>query len=136
MHSSARSILVARAASGRRSGRRAPNFACAGETLGREFIMAIYISLNTLTDQGARNIKETTTRADTFRDAAKKLGVTVKEIYWTLGSYDAVCVLDAPDDSAVAALQASLGAAGNMRTVTLRAFSRDEMGAILARVGK
>lgn len=98
--------------------------------------MAIYISLNTLTDQGARNVKETTARADAFRDAAKKFGVTVKEIYWTLGIYDAVCVLDAPDDSAIAALQASLAAAGNMRTVTLRAFSRDEMGAILARVGK
>ena len=98
--------------------------------------MAIYISLNTLTDQGARNVKDTTARADAFRNAAKKFGVTVKEVYWTLGIYDAVCVLDAPDDSAIAALQASLAAAGNMRTVTLRAFSRDEMGAILARVGK
>ena len=98
--------------------------------------MAIYISLNTLTDQGARNVKDTTARADAFRDAAKKFGVTVKDVYWTLGIYDAVCVLDAPDDSAIAALQASLAAAGNMRTVTLRAFSRDEMGAILARVGK
>jgi uncharacterized protein with GYD domain len=98
--------------------------------------MAIYISLNTLTDQGARNVKDTTARADAFRDAAKKLGVTVKDIYWTLGSYDAVCILEAPDDSAIAALQVNLAAAGNMRTVTLRAFSRDEMGAILARVGK
>lgn len=98
--------------------------------------MAIYISLNTLTDQGARNIKDTTARADAFRDAAKKLGVTVKEVYWTLGIYDAVCILDAPDDSAIAALQANLAAGGNMRTVTLRAFSRDEMGAILARLGK
>jgi uncharacterized protein with GYD domain len=98
--------------------------------------MAIYISLNTLTDQGVRNIKDTPARADAFRDAAKKLGITVKDVYWTLGSYDAVCVLEAPDDASVAALQASLGAAGNMRTVTLRAFSRDEMGAILARVGQ
>lgn len=98
--------------------------------------MAIYISLNTLTDQGARNVKDTTARADAFRDAAKKFGVTVKDVYWTLGIYDAVCVLDAPDDSAIAALQASLAAGGNMRTVTLRAFSRDEMGVILARLGK
>ena len=98
--------------------------------------MAIYISLNTLTDQGVCNIKDTTARADAFRDAANKLGVTVKEVYWTLGSYDAVCILEAPDDSSIAALQASLSAAGNMRTLTLRAFSRDEMGAILARVGR
>jgi uncharacterized protein with GYD domain len=98
--------------------------------------MATYISLNSLTDQGIRNIKETTARADSFRDAAKKLGVTVKEVYWTLGAYDAVCILEAPDDAAITALQASLGAAGNMRTLTLRAFSRDEMGAILARLAK
>jgi len=98
--------------------------------------MATYISLNTLTDQGIRNIKDTTARADAFRDAAKKLGVTVKEIYWTLGAYDAVCILDAPDDSAITALQASLGASGNMRTLTLRAFSRDEIGEILARLSK
>jgi len=98
--------------------------------------MATYISLNTLTDQGVRNIRDTTDRADAFRDAAKRLGVTVKEIYWTLGTYDAVCILEAPDDSSVAALQASLGAGGNMRTVTLRAFSRDEMSAILARLAR
>lgn len=96
--------------------------------------MAIYVSLNSLTDQGVRNIRDTTKRADAFRDAARKLGVTVKDIYWTLGSYDAVCILDAPDDASVAALQASLGAGGNMRTLTLRAFSREEMGSILAKL--
>jgi uncharacterized protein with GYD domain len=98
--------------------------------------VAIYVSLNNLTDQGVRNIKDTTKRADAFRDAAKKFGVTVKDIYWTLGSYDAVCILEAPDDASVVALQASLGAAGNMRTLTLRAFSRDEMSSILGKLDK
>jgi uncharacterized protein with GYD domain len=98
--------------------------------------VAIYVSLNNLTDQGVRNIKDTTKRADAFRDTAKKFGVTVKDIYWTLGSYDAVCILEAPDDASVVALQASLGAAGNMRTLTLRAFSRDEMSSILGKLDK
>jgi hypothetical protein len=52
--------------------------------------MAMYIVLVNFTDQGVRNLKDTTKRADAIRDMAKKFGVTLKEIYWTLGSYDIV----------------------------------------------
>jgi uncharacterized protein with GYD domain len=97
--------------------------------------MAIYISLNNFTDQGVRNVKDSIKRADAVRDMAKKLGVTAKEIYWTLGSYDAVIVFEAPDDASMAALQASIGAAGNVRTQTLRAFSQADMKGILAKLG-
>lgn len=96
--------------------------------------MAIYIGLNSFTDQGVRNIKDTTKRVDDFRGMAKKLGVTLKETYWTLGSYDTVCIFEAPDDASMAALQASLGALGNIRTLTLRAFSETEMKGILAKL--
>ena len=57
--------------------------------------MATYIVLNTFTDQGIRNVRETTNRADAVRDMAKKFGVTVKEVYWTLGSYDVVTIFEA-----------------------------------------
>lgn len=97
--------------------------------------MAIYIGLNKFTDQGVRNIKDTTERVDAFRKTAKKLGVTLKDVYWTLGSYDTVCIFDAPDDASMAALQASLGALGNIQTLTLRAFSEAEMKQILAKLG-
>lgn len=50
--------------------------------------MAIYITLNNFTDQGMHNIKDTTKRADTAREMAKKFGITMKELYWTLGGYD------------------------------------------------
>lgn len=97
--------------------------------------MAIYLVLNQFTDQGIRNIKDTTKRAETVREMAKKFGITTKEIYWTLGSYDIVDIFDAPDEASMAALLASIGAAGNVRTVAIRAFSEADMNGILTRLG-
>jgi uncharacterized protein with GYD domain len=96
--------------------------------------MATYIVLNSFTDQGVRSVKDTTKRADAVRELAKKFGITVKEIFWTLGSYDVVAIYDAPDDASVTALGLAIGAAGNVRTQTLRAFSREEMNGVLAKL--
>ena len=52
--------------------------------------MATYIVLTSFTDQGVRTAKDTTKRADAVKEQAKKFGATVKELYWTLGSYDVV----------------------------------------------
>jgi uncharacterized protein with GYD domain len=97
--------------------------------------MAIYIVLINFTDQGIRNVKDTTKRADATREMAKKFGVTAKEFYWTLGSYDVVEIFEAPDDASMAAFLASFGALGNIRTQTLRAFSQADMNRILAKLG-
>jgi uncharacterized protein with GYD domain len=97
--------------------------------------MPTYIVLGTFTDQGVRNVKDTTKRAEAVRQAARKLGVTVKDVYWTLGQYDVAAIVDAPDEASVTALGLSIGASGNARTQTLRAFSAEEIGQILNRVG-
>jgi uncharacterized protein with GYD domain len=96
--------------------------------------MATYIALARFTDQGVRTVKDTTKRAEAFKEAAKKLGVTFKEVYWTLGSYDAVAIVDAPDDLAATAYALSLSAQGNVHTQTLRAFGPDEMKKILGKM--
>lgn len=96
--------------------------------------MATYIALSSFTDQGIRNVKETTKRADAVKEAGRKLGVEMKEIYWTLGQYDLVVVLEASDEKAATALALSIGAAGNVRTQTMLAFSRDEMNTILGKM--
>lgn len=96
--------------------------------------MATYILLATFTEQGIRNVRETTKRADVFRELAKTFGASVKDIYWTLGRYDIICTIEAPDDVSATALGLTLGKSGNLRTETLRAFSYDDMGAILAKV--
>jgi uncharacterized protein with GYD domain len=65
---------------------------------------------------------------------AKKVGATVKEVYWTLGPYDVATVVDAPDDMSATALFLSVGALGNVRTQTLRAYSPEEMGRVLGKM--
>jgi uncharacterized protein with GYD domain len=96
--------------------------------------MPTYLVLGQFTDQGIRNIKETTKRAQALKDMAKKFGATVNAVYWTLGQYDIATIVDAPDDTSVNALLLSVGALGNVRTQTLRAFSTDEIGQILGRM--
>ncbi|MBI2361272.1 MAG: GYD domain-containing protein [Deltaproteobacteria bacterium] len=96
--------------------------------------MATYVSLVHFTDQGIRGIKQTTERAKALTAMASKLGVKIKDIYWTMGAYDAVVVADAPSDEAVAALALNLGSLGNIRTQTMRAYSADEMKKILAQL--
>ena len=96
--------------------------------------MPTYIVLGQFTDQGIRNVKDTPKRAQALKDMAKKFGATVNAVYWTLGQYDIATIVDAPDDASVNALLLSVGALGNVRTQTLRAFSADEMGQILSRM--
>ena len=96
--------------------------------------MATYIVLTSFTDQGIRNVKETTRRADAVKELAKKFGITAKEFFWTLGSYDVVAIFEAPDDASITAFGLAIGAGGNIRTQTLRAFSREEMNGILAKL--
>jgi uncharacterized protein with GYD domain len=96
--------------------------------------MATYIVLANFTDQGVRNAKESPKRAEAFKDMAKKCGATVKDIYWTQGQYDAVTIVEAPDDMTATALALSVGTLGNIRTQTLRAFSAADMKTILGKM--
>ena len=96
--------------------------------------MPTYIVLANFTEQGMRNIHDSPKRADAFKDAAKKLGATVKDMYWTLGQYDIVAIVEAPDEVTMTALGLSTGKLGNVRTQTLRAFAPADMKNILGKV--
>jgi uncharacterized protein with GYD domain len=96
--------------------------------------MVTYVALTKFTDQGIRNAKESPKRADAFKQMAKTFGVTVKEIVWTQGRYDIVTILEAPDETAAMSLTLSLGALGNVRTESLRAFSAAEMTEIVGKM--
>jgi uncharacterized protein with GYD domain len=52
-------------------------------------------------------------------------------IWWTLGQYDVVCTLEAPDDEAITRAGLALGMQGNVRSTTLRAFDETEMARII-----
>jgi uncharacterized protein with GYD domain len=96
--------------------------------------MATYIMLCNFTDQGIRNVKDTTKRAEVVKDAAKRFGANMKDIYWTMGQYDIVVTVEASDDTSMSAFALAVGAAGNVRAQTMRAYSKEEMNKILPNV--
>ena len=96
--------------------------------------MPTYICLMNFTDQGVRSVKETTKRAEAFKAAAQKVGVTIKETYWTLGRYDLVSIVEASNEETATAMCLSLCSLGNVRTETLRGFSAEEMSRVLAKM--
>jgi len=97
-------------------------------------IMAMYVSLLQFTDQGIRNVKDTIKRATAATAEAEKMGAKIADAFWTMGAYDVVLLLDAPDDETVSAFSLKLGSLGNVKSQTMRAFRREEMESILAKV--
>ena len=96
--------------------------------------MATFIVLGNFTEQGIRNIKESPKRQEAFRNLCEKAGVKVKDVYRTMGRYDVVAVLEAPDDVTLSGVLYSLGALGNLHTETLRAFTRQETDQAIAKM--
>ena len=96
--------------------------------------MATFVVLASFTDQGIRNVKETINRAEAFKELAKKSGVTIKDMYWTLGRHDTVVTCEAPDDETLTALMLSVASRGYVRSESLRAFSFEDMSKVLARM--
>ena len=97
--------------------------------------MPMYILLVNWTDQGVRNAKESPQRLDAAREVARKFGAELKDTYLTMGGYDLVSVLEAPDDQAVAKFVLSAGALGSVRTTTLKAFTEAEYRDIMRTLG-
>jgi uncharacterized protein with GYD domain len=98
--------------------------------------MATFITTIKFTEKGLQAIRESPKRSAAFKTAAKKLGVKVLEIYWTLGSFDGVIVFEAPDDETATAAMLQLSALGNVHTTTARAFRAQEMEKVVGRLGK
>src|SRR5204862_2953275 len=96
--------------------------------------MATYISLVQFTDKGIQAAKQTSERVAEWSAKVQSRGVSIKQMYWTLGHYDQVCIFQAPDDETAASVLLAADMLGNIRTQTLRAFTSDEMEKILANI--
>lgn len=94
--------------------------------------MGTYIGLFNYTDQGIRNIKESPKRAEAARKLIQGMGGDMKALYLTMGTYDFVAILEAPSDEVIAKFVMTLGAQGNVRSTTLKAFTETEYGEIIA----
>lgn len=93
--------------------------------------MATYVLLANWTDQGARNANDTIKRARAARELFASMGVNAREFFWTMGQYDAVLTVEAPDDETLLRATLAVTMQGNLRTMTLRAFGEPEMDRML-----
>ena len=84
--------------------------------------------------QGNAYVDKLQQRADAVRETARKMGIETKSLYWTVGKYDVVATFEAPDDASITALSLAISSAGNVRTQTMRAFTKDEVTGILSKL--
>jgi uncharacterized protein with GYD domain len=96
--------------------------------------MVTYVVLINWTEQGIADAQKSPNRASEVASSIKKMGGRMREVYWTIGQYDAVSIVDAPDDETFTAWAVSVGAQGNVRTTSMRAFDKKAMGEILAKM--
>ena len=95
--------------------------------------MPTFVSLVNLTDQGAKNVKESPQRFEAFQAMAENMGIKVKSVYYTQGQYDMVVTLEGSDEAGMVSLL-KLVSLGNARFHTMRAFSVDEMKGFISKM--
>jgi len=98
--------------------------------------MATFITTMHFTEQGVKAVRDTCERAAAFKTTAKKMGVKVTGMYWTLGAFDGVIVCEAPDEETATAALLHLGSLGSISTQTARAYDAAEMQKILGLLPK
>jgi uncharacterized protein with GYD domain len=93
-----------------------------------------YVILWNWTDQGIRNVKEAPKRYETFKAEMEKAGGKIINILHTAGQYDGIVIAEAPSDDVMMSCLLSLGSKGNVRTITLKAFSESEAAKMIERL--
>ena len=96
--------------------------------------MPTFIALANFTDQGVKTAKDSVNRAEAVKAMGEKYGVKLKDIYWTMGAYDVVAIFEAPDGPTMSAVSLSVAAAVNIRSQTLRAYTKEEMKEVLKKL--
>lgn len=88
--------------------------------------MPTYITLINYTQRGVENMKESPARLDAAKEVFKSMGAELKAYYLAMGRYDAVVISEGPNDETATKLALTIGAAGAVRTETMRVFNEDE----------
>jgi len=92
----------------------------------------LFIVTASWTDQGIRSVKDAPKRLQAARDAAKKMGIEVKQAFLTSGESDLLVIVDAPNGDVVAKFAMITGSLGNVRTRTVRAWTEAEMNKLIS----
>ena len=94
--------------------------------------MPLFILLSTLTQQGVQTLKSNPERLRQVNADVEELGCRVLHQWATLGEFDFVNVVEAPDTATIARVSIALGARGSTRVETLPALTIDEFVATLS----
>ena len=88
--------------------------------------MPLYVVLSNFTEQGRTDIKSTSDRLDRLSPVAQKLGVKVVANAITMGQYDVVTIMEAPNDETIAQVIGTVLSRGYVTTQTMRGFTVEE----------
>ena len=97
--------------------------------------MATYITLGNYTAQGIKGVKDSPARLDAAREQLGAMGVKIKDFYLTMGEWDLVVIVEAPDNVTAAKALLALGAQGNVSTTTLAALTESEFRSVTGGMG-
>lgn len=97
--------------------------------------MPTYIMLGDWTDEGIRHVKDSPDRLEAARQLCRQHGAEITGFYMTMGAYDLVVIIEAPNDDAFARLALSIAKGGNIRSTTLKAFDEDQYRKIIGSIG-
>ena len=93
--------------------------------------MPSYLSLASWPDQGARNLKDSPSRLEAFKETVKGAGGRLIFFYMLMGEHDFATLIEVPDDATAARVLLELGRLGNVRTHTMKAFTEEEYREII-----
>jgi uncharacterized protein with GYD domain len=93
--------------------------------------MPVYVMLTNLTTEGVQTLKNNPTRVGEVNKEVEQLGVKVKDQWATLGQYDFITIIEAPDDATMAKVSVELGSRGTMSSQTLAAMPAEDLAKAL-----
>jgi uncharacterized protein with GYD domain len=96
--------------------------------------MATHIVLMKLTEQGIKDIKNAPKRIDAGAKAIEAMGGKMTGFYVTMGEYDYIAITEGLSDEAGASFILELGSQGNVRTTTLKAFTKQEFAEMVKKL--
>ena len=96
--------------------------------------MPTYVVLGKYTEQGGRNVNDAVNRANLIEQRLQQVGGRLVSWHMTLGEYDLVTTIEVPSDEVLLQLALEVAKVGNVRTTTLKAFTRDEVAAVIGKL--
>jgi uncharacterized protein with GYD domain len=96
--------------------------------------MPKYVILMNLTAEGAKDIKDAPARIKNAQEALEAAGGKLLSLFLTMGPYDYVAIVEGPSDEMAVAWLLGLAQAGLVKTMTMKAFTMEEYGGILAKL--